>query len=207
MEYIAREYAEKHRCNTYLEELRTANLEICTLCNIHRAWHMRDPNYQPPIQQAQHHPVEPLSEPAQAKFAVADQTVFQHFSLQERQQIDLFFQILQKCQDTVFCDEATRPSIDVIAVKAGIALNGYRNTSQFKQALWILYLMKLKESIPTEKLKYPTVKDFIAAYHGRFGNQSESVIIDLWNTANWMHELFKMVRPFGNRGLAMSVIA
>ena len=70
-------------------------------------------------------------------------------------------------------------------------------------ALWVLYLMKVKNTIPSQNLKFPTVEDFLNAYTGVFSGQTTEEIRALWQTANWMHELFKMVKAEKNKGLAM----
>jgi len=67
-----------------------------------------------------------------------------------------------------------------------------------------LYVMK--EHITEDEFKYKTCEEFLDAYGGWFASESEKEKNLLWQTANWMDLLFKMITARKNKGLAMVVI-
>jgi hypothetical protein len=74
------------------------------------------------------------------------------------------------------------------------------------QALWVALLTVMRNYIPTEKHKYPTVEAFTAAYGGFFDHHNPTDLAKLWNTANMMVVLFTLIPSKKNKGLAIAII-
>ena len=74
-------------------------------------------------------------------------------------------------------------------------------------ALYICILDMLKDKLEAEDFKYPTRVDFMLAYGKKFVNESDKEKELLWQSANWMCILFKMVKANANLGLTIEVIS
>lgn len=73
-------------------------------------------------------------------------------------------------------------------------------------ALWVCLLVVLKRYVSDEDLKYKTIDEFYTIYNYQFSNEDHSELDLLWQTANWMYVLFKMITARKNKGLAIQVI-
>ena len=76
------------------------------------------------------------------------------------------------------------------------------------QVFWVKYLEKIKRNYPPSLLHYPTLDTFLAAYDhtGICNGIRQEEVIQLWEEANWMYELFKMINARGNKKLALSTV-
>jgi hypothetical protein len=88
----------------------------------------------------------------------------------------------------------------------GMDLTTIHKEGPFMFALWVILLAHFKEFIKMEDMKYPTIESFQQAYSGWFVDEGEIELIKLWNVANWMNILFKMITARKNKGLAMQVV-
>eukprot|EP01035_Chromulina_nebulosa_P023571 gene23571-30563_t len=73
-------------------------------------------------------------------------------------------------------------------------------------ALYICILAMLTDKLVAEDFKYPTRDAFMQVYGEKFAAESDLEKYLLWQTANWMCILFKIVKANANLGLAMAVI-
>ena len=73
-------------------------------------------------------------------------------------------------------------------------------------ALYICILDMLKDKLVAEDFKYPTRDDFMRIYGEKFACESDREKTILWQTANWMWILFKMITAKKNTGLTIEVI-
>ena len=73
-------------------------------------------------------------------------------------------------------------------------------------ALYICILAMLKDKLVAEDFKYPTRDAFMQVYGEKFAAESDLEKDLLWQTANWMCILFKIVKANANQGLTMAVI-
>jgi len=73
-------------------------------------------------------------------------------------------------------------------------------------ALYVCLLDLFKLKLTDADLKYTTREQFLKAYEGKFDFESEHEKTLLWQTANWMSVLFKMVTARKNTGLTIQVI-
>lgn len=94
---------------------------------------------------------------------------------------------------------------DSIANEANINVHLYYKEGVFMQALWVLFLLVLKDNITEEDFKYKTLEEFLASYPGAFDTLDEKEKNNLWHTANWMVLLFQMIPARKNKGLAIHV--
>jgi hypothetical protein len=76
----------------------------------------------------------------------------------------------------------------------------------FMFALWVVLLCHFKAHLTLADMKYQTLEQFAEVYQGWFQEESETEIYHLWQIANWMNILFKMITARKNKGLAMQVI-
>eukprot|EP01035_Chromulina_nebulosa_P008501 gene8501-11527_t len=74
-------------------------------------------------------------------------------------------------------------------------------------ALYICILDMLRDKLVAEDFKYTTRFEFMIAYENVFKDESDKEKELLWQTANWMCILFKMVRANANLGLAIEVVS
>ena len=77
-----------------------------------------------------------------------------------------------------------------------------------KNALFVCILGLLKLNLVDEELKYPSIEVFLRShiYRGRYDSESESEKKILFQTANWVNILFKLVRSNGNSDFAITVV-
>jgi hypothetical protein len=85
-------------------------------------------------------------------------------------------------------------------------LTSVHKEGPFMFALWVTLLNHFKAYLTLADMKYQTLDQFIQAYDGWFQQESEAEIINLWQVANWMNILFKMITARKNKGLAMQVV-
>lgn len=97
-------------------------------------------------------------------------------------------------------------SLQTLAEEADINLYDYPKEGVLVQALWVSLLSVMRKHIPAEKLKYPTVEEFKAAYDGFFDKHQSKDLTNLWNTANMMCVLFTLIPSKKNKGLAIAII-
>ena len=71
---------------------------------------------------------------------------------------------------------------------------------------FICILDMLKSRLTDHDLKYPTIADFLHVYGEKFGREPHKEKELLWQTANWAHVLFKMIKARTNAGLALEVL-
>eukprot|EP01036_Dinobryon_divergens_P029457 gene29457-38554_t len=73
-------------------------------------------------------------------------------------------------------------------------------------ALYICILDMLKDKLVAEDFKYPTRDAFMQVYGEKFAAESDREKTILWQSANWMYILFKMITAKKNTGLTIEVI-
>ena len=73
-------------------------------------------------------------------------------------------------------------------------------------ALYLCILVILKDKLVPGDFKYPTEVEFMQAYDNKFAKESDKEKNLLWQSANWMSILFKIVKASANQGLALAVI-
>mmetsp|Transcript_13593 Transcript_13593/g.29868 ORF Transcript_13593/g.29868 Transcript_13593/m.29868 type:complete len:239 (-) Transcript_13593:192-908(-) len=88
----------------------------------------------------------------------------------------------------------------------GLDLSNVHKDGTLLCALWYVILEAIKKIIKVRDMKFPTLDSFLTAYEDRFSSEPEPEKIVLWQTANWMSLLFKMITARKNKGLAMQVI-
>lgn len=94
----------------------------------------------------------------------------------------------------------------VIADGIGLDLSTLHKEGTLMYALWVALLCVMKSHLEPDDFKYKTCDEFLEAYGGWFSAESEKEKNYLWQTANWMDLLFKMITARKNKGLAMAVI-
>jgi hypothetical protein len=94
----------------------------------------------------------------------------------------------------------------VVADSIGLDLSVLHKEGTLMYALWVALLYVLKNHLTMEDFKYQTCEEFLEAYDGRFSSESDKEKNYLFQTANWMHLLFKMITARKNKGLALQVI-
>ena len=74
--------------------------------------------------------------------------------------------------------------------------------------LYLCILVVLRDRLLPGDFKYPTQVDFmcVQAYREEFASESATEKELLWQSANWMSILFKIVKANANLGLAMAVV-
>lgn len=97
-------------------------------------------------------------------------------------------------------------SIYHICQTADLDLSPFPKEGCVIQAVWIAFLSVMKMRTAVSALKYPTVEMFQTAYGGCFDHYSAKEISNLWETANWMSELFKFIPAKKNKGLALAIV-
>jgi len=110
--------------------------------------------------------------------------------------------------DDVIAKEGVSHEINlfVIADGIGLDLSTLHKEGTLMYALWVALLYSMKNHLQDEDFKYKTMEEFLDAYDGWFASESEKEKHYLWQTANWMDLLFKMITARKNKGLAMQVI-
>eukprot|EP01038_Epipyxis_sp_PR26KG_P004567 gene4567-6440_t len=93
-----------------------------------------------------------------------------------------------------------------ISEHIGLDMNSLNKEVSLMYGLWIALLSIYKKYYPSHELKYPTLDTFLNAYEGKFDHEIEQEKNHLWQTANWMSILFKMITARKNKGLAMQVV-
>jgi len=93
-----------------------------------------------------------------------------------------------------------------LATCIGLDLGNVHKDGTLLCALWYVILEAIKKIIKVRDMKFPTLDSFLTAYEDRFSSEPEPEKIVLWQTANWMSLLFKMITARKNKGLAMQVI-
>mmetsp|Transcript_398 Transcript_398/g.436 ORF Transcript_398/g.436 Transcript_398/m.436 type:complete len:374 (-) Transcript_398:234-1355(-) len=93
-----------------------------------------------------------------------------------------------------------------LADAIGLDLTAVHKEGPFMFALWVILLSHFQIYLKLEDMKFPVLDQFLQAYEGRFTNETESEIYKLWQVANWMNILFKMISARKNKGLAMQVV-
>ena len=73
-------------------------------------------------------------------------------------------------------------------------------------SFYICILDMLKSKLTTEDFKYSQIEDFMSVYGEQFAKESNREKNLLWQTANWMFILFKIVPANKSTGLAMEVV-
>ena len=73
-------------------------------------------------------------------------------------------------------------------------------------SFYICILDMLKSKLTMEDFKYPQIEDFMRVYGEQFAIESNREKMLLWQTANWMFILFKIVPANKSTGLTMEVI-
>ena len=73
-------------------------------------------------------------------------------------------------------------------------------------ALYVCILDILRPMLSANDFKYRTREEFLVAYGDRFANETDREKTLLWQTANWMSILFKMITAKKNTGLTIEVI-
>ena len=74
-------------------------------------------------------------------------------------------------------------------------------------ALYICILDMLKDTLVSTDFKYPTREEFMRVYGLKFIAETDQEKTLLWQSANWMWILFKMIKPNANLGLALPVVS
>jgi hypothetical protein len=128
------------------------------------------------------------------------------FTEEELRIVDTFRNAIERISDAEFSDDETRPSLHIVAQSVGIQIRDFPKDGIILQALWVLYLTKLKALTPDHALKYPTFESFFAAYRAILTTSSNEELNLLWHTANWMSRLFTMIPAYKNKGLAIMVV-
>jgi hypothetical protein len=133
-------------------------------------------------------------------------TFWEQFTAEDRAVTQTFATSINQIEDSRFKNEMDRPDLNSIAAKAGIRLRDYSKDGIVLQALWIYYLSKIRSNKDLTTLKYPTIEQFLEAYKDMLGVNNKTELENLWHTANWMAELFKIIPAYKNKGLAIMII-
>jgi hypothetical protein len=72
--------------------------------------------------------------------------------------------------------------------------------------LWVCFLSIMRKQLPSSCLKYNNVNSFLAEYPGKFDKCDMEEKRCLFDTANWMCVMLKMVSARKNKGLAIQVV-
>lgn len=126
------------------------------------------------------------------------------FTADEHRSVALYRGVLESIPDEEFLT-TEKPNLRSIAESAGINLRDYPKDGVVIQALWVFYMMRVKNVTPQTSLKYQTLESFLEAYP-QFSSKPESELNNLWHSANWMVEFFKIIPAYKNKGLVMMVI-
>jgi len=93
-----------------------------------------------------------------------------------------------------------------IADAINLDLTSVHKEGPFMFSLWVVLLCHFKAHLTIADMKYQSIEQFLEAYQGNFQEESETEVYHLWQIANWMNILFKMITARKNKGLAMQVI-
>lgn len=123
---------------------------------------------------------------------------WEQFTADELNKIENFKMNLNQIEDNKFISLFDRPNLYTIADKSSINLRESKD-GILLQACWVLYLNKLKATLPSQDLKYKSLSQFLGEYP-EFIHKNAQEQINLFHTANWMVELFKMIPAYKNKG-------
>jgi len=130
---------------------------------------------------------------------------WEQFSPEDLKAVEIFRTYLDNINPSLFVSLSDRPDVYSAAESSGMDLHKYPKDGIVLQAVWVLYLMKIKSVLPPETLKYQTIHEFLSHYP-EFYHIPEQEQTLLWHTANWMHELFQMIPAYKNKGLAIMIV-
>jgi len=125
---------------------------------------------------------------------------------QEETTVRIFTQHALRLADETNFDIEKGWSLQAVAAAAEIDLNNIPKEGVLIQALWVAFLNTVKQKVPLSSLKYPTLESFRDAYGSYFANYQDGALLNLWQTANWMNELFRHIPARKNKGLAMAIV-
>lgn len=127
------------------------------------------------------------------------------FSPEDLTTVQTFQSILNRIDDETLFFSSRPKDVYSIADSNSLDLKQLPKDGIILQAIWLLFMARMKTALPPSTLKYQTVEEFEIAYP-EFQSQSRAEIIRLWHTAQWMTELFKVIPAYKNKGLSLLVI-